>query len=455
MKLKTRRTFLQTGLWAGAGAVLAGTVRADDWAGWLGPQRDGVWRERGILERFPAGGPPVVWRAPLGGGYSAPAVADGRVVVTDRLTGPSPGGAAAGPLDRAKVPGRERVLCLRERTGEVLWRHEYDCPYDLAYPSGPRAMPQIDGARVFAVGADGHLWCLDLRSGRVLWRKHFPTDYGAPRQTWGVASSPLVAGERLFCQVGGAGQSVVAFDKRSGRELWRALDAKEPGYSSPVLVRAAGVAQLIVWDAEAISGVNPATGARLWSEPFPTRMGHAIATPRVAGDLLYLTSFFDGSLLLRLDAERPGVTRVWRMKGRSETQPEGLHGLMCTPFIVDGHIYGVCGHGELRCLRADTGAPVWETLAATTPDGKRARWATGFLVRHAERFFIWNEMGQLILARLTPAGYDELGRAALLEPTTRAGSRNVVWSMPACANGHIFLRNDRELIRVDLRRRSA
>ena len=125
---------------------------------------------------------------------------------------------------------------------------------------------------------------------------------------------------------------------------------------------------------------------------------------------------------------------------------------MSTPFVVDGYIYGVCARGELRCLKADTGDQVWETLAVTTRDGKRTRWATAFLTRHADRFFLWNDQGELIPAKLTPAGFEELSRAQLLEPTSQAGSRAVVWSNPAFANGHVLLRNDLELIRVNLRR---
>lgn len=426
---------------------------ADEWGQWLGPQRDGVWRETGVVERFPPNGLKISWRAPVSGGYSGPAVAGGRVFVTDRITTTSQAGAS-GPLDRSKVPGRERVLALKELTGELLWVHDYDCPYDLAYPSGPRAMPQVDldGGRLYTLGADGHLLCLETATGAVVWRHHFPADFSIPTQTWGVASSPLLDGDRLICQVGGKGQSVVAFDKHSGRVLWRALDAKEPGYSSPILIQHGGKTQLIVWDIAVISSLDPATGQVFWSEPFPTKMGHSIATPRFMDGRLFITSFFDGSMMLQLSADQPSATVLWRRQGRNESNPESLHGLMSTPFLVDGHIYGVCGHGELRCLKWDTGDQIWESLAATTRDGKRARWATAFLTRHEDRFFIWNENGELILARLAPAGYQELSRAQLLEPTNLAGGRPVVWSVPAFARGHVFLRNDRELIRVDLRK---
>ena len=271
-----------------------------------------------------------------------------------------------------------------------------------------------------------------------------------PTQTWGVASAPLIDGDRLICLVGGVGHTVVAFNTRDGRELWRALEAKDPGYSAPVLLQAGGKRQLIVWDTLALHGLDPESGRVYWSEPFPTKMGHAIGTPRQLGNRLFVSGFFDGSLMLRLEDARPEASVLWRIKGRDESHPEGLHSLMSTPFLEGDYIYGVCGYGQLRCLKAATGERVWETLAPTTSDLKPTRWATAFLAKHDDRFFIWNEKGDLILAKLSPAGYEEMSRQHLLEPTNLAGSRSVVWSHPAFANGHVFVRNDKELIRVSL-----
>ncbi len=425
---------------------------AADWAEWLGSERDSVWRESGIVDRFPTNGLPIAWRVKVGAGYSAPAVADGRVYLTDRVAG-SPQNQPKNPyMDRTSIPGVERVLCLDERTGKLLWQHEYNCPYNLSYPSGPRAMPQVSAGRVYTVGADGHLRCLDAKSGKLLWSHHYPTDFRAPTQTWGVASTPLISGDRIFCLVGGEGTSVMAFDKRTGEELWRSLTTKEPGYSSPMLIKAGGREQLIVWDSLAVSALDPRAGTLLWAQPFPTKMAHAIGTPRRLGDRLFVSSFFDGSMMLKLDANEPDAEVVWKIKGRNENNPESLQSLMSTPFLEGGYIYGVCGYGQLRCIKAETGERVWETLVPTTADLKPARWGTAFLVKNGDRFFIWNEKGDLILAKLSPAGYEEISRQHVLEPTNLAGSRPVVWSHPAFANGHVLVRNDQELVRVDLRK---
>jgi outer membrane protein assembly factor BamB len=430
-------------------AAGASFLLADDWPHWQGPQRDGVWRESGIVETFTAGGPPVLWRAAIGAGYSSPAVADGRVFITDRPsseTRGNPGGA----LQRAAEDGQERVLCLDVRDGRVLWQHAYACPYFISYPAGPRASPAVAGNRVYTLGAEGDLHCLDVETGRVVWARSFKRDYGVTTQTWGFAAPPLVDGDRVICMVGGAGHTVIAFDRESGRELWRALKAVEPGYAPPTIIQAGGRKQLVVWDSESINGLDPETGTVFWSEPFKTRMAHAIGTPRQQGDFLFISSFFDGSMLLRLDSTQPRATVEWRIKGPSEVRPEGLHSLMSTPYLEDGHIYGVCSFGHLRCLQLATGERVWETLAPTTVAGKPARWTTAFIVKHEGRFFIYNETGDLIIARLTPQGYEEISRAHLLDPTNRAGGRDVHWSHPAFAGRSVYVRNDRELLRVDL-----
>jgi outer membrane protein assembly factor BamB len=430
-----------------AAGLLLPAARADDWPQWLGPKRDGVWRETGILEAFPKGGPTIRWRSPLGAGYSGPAVAAGRVYVTDRLAEP-----ARKPGKRS-IAGKERVLCLDEATGKVLWKHEYDCPYRVGYPAGPRATPVVHGDKVYTLGTMGGLLCLEAATGKVLWSKNFPRDYRAPVPVWGFAAHPLLDGDKLICLVGGEGSVAVAFHKDTGRELWRALSAQEPGYCPPMIYEAAGRRQLIVWHPEAVNGLDPETGKLYWRRPFAVRAGITIATPRREGDRLFVSSFYNGSLMLHLAADRPGARALWKGKRDSE-QPrlsDGLHSLMSTPFLKDGHVYGVCSYGQLRCLKADTGERVWETLRATgTQDKPVERWANAFLVAQGDRFFLFNEKGDLIIARLTPKGYQEVSRAHILEPTNRMPGRPVVWSHPAFAQRSMYARNDKEIVCVSL-----
>jgi outer membrane protein assembly factor BamB len=438
-------------------AAHAGAARADDWPQWLGPKRDGSWREKGILDKFPPAGPKVVWSQKIGEGYAGPAVAGGRVYITDRVRAAGVKNPA-NAFGRSRVRGMERVLCLDEGSGKVLWKHEYDCTYQVSYPAGPRTTPVVDGNRVYTLGTMGDLLCLDTGKGKVIWSKNLPKEYEADISTWGFAAHPLLDGELLICLVGGKGSVAVAFDKNSGKEVWRALSAREPGYAPPMIYTIGGTRQLIIWHPESVNSLDPATGKVYWSFPFTNRAGGqlkaglAVPTPRLDGDLLFLTAFYEGPLMLKLNGTNM-PTQLWRGKGRSEQpdQTDGLHSIIPTPAIKDGYIYGVCSYGELRCLKESTGERIWQTYQAT--GGESLRWANAFLVEQAGRFFLFNEKGDLIIARLTPQGYQEISRANILTPTNTMApppGRKVIWSHPAFANRCCFARNDKEIVCVSL-----
>jgi len=422
------------------------TLRADDWPQWLGPQRDGVWREAGIIEKFPEGGPTVRWRTPIGAGYAGPSVAKGRVFVCDRVT-PDPALKRNDNFNRAQLQGSERVLCLDEATGTILWKHEYDCPYDLAYPSGPRTTPVVSDGKVYTLGAEGHLLCFDSGKGTVLWSREFKKDFNAKTPVWGFSANPLLDGKKLICVAGGAGSIAVAFDKDTGKELWRALSAREPGYCPPMIYEFGGTRHLIIWHPESVNSLDPETGKVNWSVPFEIRSGLSIPTPRKVGDQLFITSFYNGPMLLKVG--RTSADIVWRGSSNSERNTDKLHSIMTTPFIEDGHIYGVCSYGQLRCLKLDSGERLWDTLKVTgatgANNGANDRWCNAFLVKHGDRYFIANERGDLIIAKLTPKGYEELSRAHLVEATNPSPVRGVVWSHPAFANKSVYFRNDKEI----------
>jgi len=438
----------------GCAAVIFGLQTsgvADDWPQWLGPNRDGVWRESGILDRFPEGGPPVVWRQPIRAGYSGPAVADERLYVLDRNAATDEDGNPIANKDG--IPGTERVLCLDTKDGATLWEHEYDSTYKISYPSGPRTTPVVDGDRVYTLGAVGELICFDNQTGDIQWSRNFLQDYCKKPPVWGWAAHPLIDGDRLITLVGGVKTGVVAFDKRTGDEVWRALHAKEIGYAPPVIYEAAGRRQLIVWHDVAVNGLDPETGERLWSVPFPAgtpqRPSAPIGTPKLMGDLLFVSSFYDGALALQLTDDKPGATLAWKSnKAKDPFHGQAVNVMMMTPALKDGCIYAVSGLGQFRCLDADTGEVLWRDYAPL--DGKRANFATCFLIEHEDRFFIFNDRGELILARLTRGGYDEIDRVQLLEATQFVRGRDVVWSHPAFADRSMFARNDKEIIRVDL-----
>jgi len=420
------------GLVAASGAD---TAFADDWPGWRGPQRDGVWREKGIVDRLPEGRLPLRWRAPIGSGYSGPTVADGRVYVTDRLTEPK------------QV---ERVHCFAWENGEKLWTHEYDCPYvNVSYKAGPRAAVGIDGGRAYSLGTMGHLLCFDAATGEVLWQRDLNDQYKIRMPIWGIAASPLIEGELLIVQIGGSdGACIVAFDKVTGEERWTALDDRA-SYAAPIVIEQAGKRVLVCWTGDNVAGLNPQTGEVYWRHPFePTRMVIGIATPVVGDQRLFVSSFYDGSLMLRLKKDELGVEKIWRRLGPDEKQTDSLHSIISTPLLLGEYVYGVDSYGELRCLEAETGDRVWEDLSAVP----KARWATIHMVRHGERVWMFNERGELIIARLSPEGFKELSRAKLIDPTEAQLRRRdgVCWAHPAFADRHVFARNDKELVCASL-----
>ena len=413
-------------------------ARADDWPQWEGPNRDGIWRETGIVKVLPKDGPPVVWRQPVGEGYAGPAVAGGKVVVTDWVRD-ADSKKASGPFDlKTTQAGKERVLCLDEKTGKELWKYEYNCPYKVSYAAGPRCTPVIHGDRVWTLGTMGDLICLDLETGKPVWSKNFTKDFGAKEPLWGFSCHPLLEGDTLVCLVGGKGECLaVGFDAATGNERWRALptldDTHGPGYAPPIIAEVGKTRQLIVWHPNGVSSLDPKTGKVYWTQDFVVKAGMTIATPRVIGDRLFVTSFYSGPMMLQLSSDGPASRVLWKAReGVTERKTEALHAVMCSPAVKDGYIYGVCSYGQLRCIRVDSGERMWESLKAAA--GKEERWGNAFIVPNGDNYFIFNERGELITAELTPDGYQETSRAKILEPTNPLVNRPVVWMHPAFAN---------------------
>jgi len=428
--------------------LAASSVQADDWPQFLGPKREGAWLEKGIVETLPAQ-PKYAWRTEVGQGYAGPAVADGRVFVTDLV----PGDGTALPKNgfaKSSIAGNERVLCLDEPTGKVLWKQEYPVNYRVSYPAGPRCTPTVDGDRVYTLGAMGDLLCLDVKKGDILWKKNFVKDFDADVPVWGFSSHPLIDGDKLICLVGGSeGRGVIAFDKKTGDIKWKAVTTRgDFGYGVPVIYELGKTRQLIIWHSQAVVGLDPETGKRLWSEPWEIKAALTAPMPRAAGDKLFLTAFYNGGLLLNVEADKASV--VWKSKKASEmaAQTTELHSIMSTPIIKDGHIYGVCSYGELRCLKLDTGERVWETYKPVV--GKSVRWGHAFIVPFEDRYVLFNELGELIFCNLSPEKYEEQSRLKIIEPTNVMAGRNVVWMHPAFANKKCYARNDKEIVCVDL-----
>lgn len=428
-------------------AVLAALpAAAADWPQWMGPNRDDVWSETGIVETFPEGGPKFLWRKPISGGFAGPAVAGGKVYVTDyvRVSGDD----KPAPTRRNELLGKERVLCLDANTGDELWKHEYECNYTISYPAGPRCTPTVDGDRLYTLGAMGDLLCLDTNSGKVIWSKNLPQAYEAQVPLWGYAGHPLVYKNLLICAAGGKGSAVVALDKSSGEEVWKALTAPEIGYSPPTLVEAGGVTQLLIFNGQGLNSLNPDDGSLYWSQTLRTAYSMAIMAPRKDGDYLFAGGHNHKSVGLKLDRDKPAATKVW-----DGSRNVGLAPVSGTPFVEDGIAYGIDCDGLFRAVRIATGEQLWATAKPVNgQDNERrgAREGATFVTKNGDRFFIFGENGDLVIARLSPEKYDEISRTKLLEPVGVGLGRSVVWSHPAYAQKCIFARNDQEIVCVSL-----
>jgi outer membrane protein assembly factor BamB len=402
-------------------------LRAEDWPQWRGPNRDGVCRETGLLESFPARGLTVRWRVPAGWGFSSPVVAEGRVYLADS--------------DVVKPRARERVHCFDETTGKALWTHVYEVAYeDWAFDPkqeiGPVATPIVQNGKVYTVGRVGHLFCLDARKGAVLWQRNLEKDYqvgfapGTP--------SPLIEGDLLILFTGGKpGACVIGLHKDTGKEVWRALD-ESLTFSSPIVISSGGKRQLIVWTQESVTSLDPATGKTYWRQPLLTSGEYAVSTPVFDKDRLLI-----GGLMFQLQADKPAAQVLWP---DSKAPARRIFSHTSTALFRGGHLFTAKSSGELICVEAGTGRQVWESAKVT--DLKNG--ASIHLTLNGDSVLLYTDKGELIRAQLTARGYKEISRVPLLEPTFPFAGRKVAWSPPAYANGHIFARNGKELICASL-----
>ncbi|MCA9045163.1 MAG: PQQ-like beta-propeller repeat protein, partial [Planctomycetaceae bacterium] len=321
-------------------SLCSGLVKAEDWPQWMGPNRDNVWSEDGVLESFPDSGLKVLWRTEIAGGYAGPAVSNGRVFVTDYTTADD---VKVSNFEREQFSGQEQILCLDEKTGKKLWSHDYPVKYTVSYPSGPRCTPTVDGDRVYVLGTEGNLFCFNVADGEILWSKDFKTEYGAKTALWGYASHPLVDGNKLICVVGGEGSHAVAFDKLTGKELWRTLSSKEQGYSPPMIIEHGGMRQLILFRPGAVSAVNPETGKVYWSVPYEATNGSVIMTPIHKGNLLYCAGYSNKNMLIKMADDGKSAEIVWEGLSKQAISPVNVQ-----PFRVDDIVYGFDQSGLLH-----------------------------------------------------------------------------------------------------------
>jgi outer membrane protein assembly factor BamB len=416
----------------GLGAPLC----ADDWPQWMGPKRDNIWREDKIVQRLSDQTVTVRWRKPVTGGYAGPAVAAGRVFVTDFDTSDN---VRVDNFKRNRNQGKERVIAFDQKTGEQIWKHEYQETYAISYPAGPRCTPTVDGDHVYTLGAEGRLICFRAETGKVVWEKKLKEEYKTKSALWGYSAHPLVDGNKLICIVGGEGSHPVAFDKLTGQEIWKVGTAPEQGYSPPTIINAGGVRQLILLAPNAVRSVNPDTGKEYWSTPYNATNGSIIMSPIQSGEYLFIGGYQNKNLLLKLAADKPACEVVWKDKNNVGMSPVNVQ-----PILHQGIVYGFHENGEMFAVELPSGKRLWKT---PSPVSERAvPTGTAFIVKQGERFLFFTESGHLVSGTLTKDGFNEQSRVKLVAATNNAFGRDVVWCAPAFADRCIYVRNDKELV---------
>lgn len=389
----------------------------EDWPNWRGPRRDGSWQSGRLPSEWPADGLPQAWRRPLGAGYGGVAVADGRVYVMDRQQQPE---------------DVERVVCFDALDGSTLWTHDYPVDYtDVAYGNGPRGTPTVFQGRVYTLGAVGHLLCLNAADGHVVWSQDLAADFRARIPIWGLSASPVVFEDLLIVHAGSAPDGCYqAFDLETGHQRWRSLpDAA--GYATPVVIQRDDGPQLLGWTPDHVRGLDPRSGELAWSVPFVVNNGTAIADPIFHEDVALVSSYYDGSLAIRLGPEADAAEVVWQDR-------RNMRALMSQPLYRAGHVYLLDKRHGLTCFELASGSKLWDDDNRLTPKGRNAQ-ATLVWTGDDDRAIVLNSDGDLVLIRLSPAGYRELARANIIGPT---------WAHPGYAGNCVYARSDSEIVCV-------
>ncbi|QDT36558.1 PQQ-binding-like beta-propeller repeat protein [Stratiformator vulcanicus] len=419
---------------------------AEDWPQWMGPQRDNVWRQSGLIENLDDA--EVVWRQPIAWGYAGPAVADGTVFINDFVTDAN---VKVSNFQRRGFDGTERLTALDAATGEEKWTFEYPMTITASYPGGPRCTPVVEDGRVYSLGAEGFLACLNAEDGTKIWSVDLKEQYKVNSPLWGYAAHPLIYKDKLITLAGGEGTHAVALDTKTGEELWRTLSSEQQGYAPPTLIEHGGILQLILAKPDEVASVNPDTGDVYWSVPYQATNGSIIMSPVLFKDHLFVGGYSQKTMLLKLISAaeqndgKPGATVEWQDKGRAGISPVNVQ-----PIVTDGVMYGFDQNGQLYAVELPSGKRLWNT---PEPVSKRPLGTgSGFIVRQAETdvYWIFTEAGDLTRCRLTKDGFEELSRTHLLDPTNSAFGRAVVWSQPAFAGQRVYVRNDKEIMAVDL-----
>ena len=437
--------------------TLASDSRGEDWPQFLGPHRNGISDETGLLERWPTNGVPVAWDKNIGTGYGAPSVRGDRLVLHHR------------------VGDEEIVECFDAATGKPLWRYGYPSRFvdPYGYNNGPRGTPLLTADRCYTFGAEGKLLCVDLPTGKPVWERDTGKDWDVPPAFFGVGSSPILEGELLIAMVGGQPNSgIVAFDARTGKTVWESVGEKNwqgaamtgwPGepavkwkrwdkqasYSTPVAATVNGKRQIFCLMRQGLVSLNPTNGSANSSFWFRSRLEDSVnaMSPVVLDDLVFISAAYYrvGSVLLRVRPDNRGLEEVWR-----STVME-LH--WNTPIHRDGYLYGFSGRNEpdarFRCVELKTGKLMWDrdeswplhSGYATPPPKVYGR---GSAILGEGKLIVLGEGGLLGLFKANPQKPEEISRWQVPQ------LHFPCWAAPVLSRGKLYLRSEDRLVCLNL-----
>lgn len=409
-------------------------VQAEDWPQYRGPRRDDISTETGLLQEWPAGGPPLVWTyANAGVGYSGPAIVGNRLYTL-------------GGRDKDEMLIAVDMAAVKDGSPSEAWSLRLGETFDFSsnrWSAGPSSTPTVDGELLFALSGRGDLVCVEAASGKEVWRKYLPTDLdaqvnpigGGPKNLgWGFTWSPLVDGDKLICVPGGPKGTVAALNKKTGEVIWRSAEiADQAAYTSPMLAEFGGVRQYVVLTNFGVLGVAAADGKLLWNFKRQPRYGtEVVNSPIISGDFVYVTvGAGQGCDLLRIkkDGDTFDAESVYANKNMANHHANTL--------LKDGHVYGYSDGKGWICQALESGEIIWSERRALRAGA--VTFADGRLYCYSE------DDGTVVLAELNNMGWKEAGRFKIPQSSKARKPGGKIWTPPVVANGKLYLR-DQELI---------